>query len=279
MDYEKKYNEALKIIEGLYNVVRYQSSSDALLISKTIEKAFPELCESENENIRKELYKYFRNLQLSSDREFSPSISIDEILSWLEKQGEQILANSAKTCKDEQNPAWSEDDEKFLNYAISLTDDAQIKNFLKSLKERVHPQPNQEWSEEDKKVLEAIIDVLINNTQSGSDGCVVYKAYIDWLKSLKDIVQPQSKQEWSEEDSEWYMVVKESILERWKNTDNKDLIELRDEAVNWLKSLKLNHWKPSGESMRNLAFAIENLTPNSMVRMQLESLYNDLKKL
>ena len=28
-------------------------------------------------------------------------------ITWLEKQGEQILANSAKTCKDEQKPHWN----------------------------------------------------------------------------------------------------------------------------------------------------------------------------
>ena len=34
-------------------------------------------------------------------------IPIENIQNWLEKQGEQILANSAKTCKDEQNPHWN----------------------------------------------------------------------------------------------------------------------------------------------------------------------------
>ena len=53
MNYEQKYKEALKVMESLYNVVKYQSNSDALLTRQTIEKAFPEFKESEDERIRK----------------------------------------------------------------------------------------------------------------------------------------------------------------------------------------------------------------------------------
>ena len=41
-----------------------------------------------------------------------------ESIAWLEKQGEQILANSAKTCKDEQKTAWSEEDERIRDERI-----------------------------------------------------------------------------------------------------------------------------------------------------------------
>ena len=99
MNYEKAYKEALKRASKL----RVQNQFDT--VSQMMEHIFPELGESEDERIRKEIYKYFRDLQLSSDREFSPSISIDEILDWLEKQGEQ-------------KPAWSEEDEKTLNNII-----------------------------------------------------------------------------------------------------------------------------------------------------------------
>jgi len=44
--------------------------------------------ESEDERIREQLYRYFCQLQFMSDKEFSP-LSVDEILSWLEKQKEQ----------------------------------------------------------------------------------------------------------------------------------------------------------------------------------------------
>ena len=37
----------------------------------------------EDSDIVEELYEYFRYLQLTSDKEFSPSLSIDKILNWL----------------------------------------------------------------------------------------------------------------------------------------------------------------------------------------------------
>lgn len=40
-------------------------------------------------------------------------------------------------------------------------------------------------SEEDEKMCESVIDVLVNNTMSGSEGDKVYSEEIDWLKSLK----------------------------------------------------------------------------------------------
>lgn len=54
---------------------------------------------------------------------------------------------------------WSENDEKFLNYAISLTDDAQIKNFLKSLK----PQTKQELSEKEARYEIHLYQYIGNN--------------------------------------------------------------------------------------------------------------------
>lgn len=58
------------------------------------------------------------------------------------EKGEQIPANSAKTCKDEQNPAWSEEDEKMLDSIIDCIDGTGLLDFdqidwLKSLKDRI----------------------------------------------------------------------------------------------------------------------------------------------
>lgn len=75
---------------------------------------------------------------------------IDKNIAWLEKQGLQNLAKSAKTCKDEQ-PAWSEDDEIGLadalwccKQAASIAKDENdmgnawyAENWLKSLKNRI----------------------------------------------------------------------------------------------------------------------------------------------
>jgi hypothetical protein len=85
MNYEQKYKEALKVIRSLYNMVRYLSSSNALFASQTIEKAFPELKESEDERIRKEIIQF---LQLPHPQ-FVGKRDHKEWIAWLEKQGEQ----------------------------------------------------------------------------------------------------------------------------------------------------------------------------------------------
>lgn len=85
-NYEQKYKEALKIMESLHSVVKYQSSSDALLTSQTIEKAFPELRESEDEKIRKAQLNYWRSV---GGKEWY-GVPVQEVIAWLEKQGEQM---------------------------------------------------------------------------------------------------------------------------------------------------------------------------------------------
>ena len=86
-----------------------------------------------------------------------------------------------------QKPAWSEEDENYENTLISLIN--EIKNqplirleWLKSIKERVQPQPKQEWSEEDKMLLEKIIS---DYTVASKSFCG-HQGKLDWLKSLKE---------------------------------------------------------------------------------------------
>lgn len=94
MNYEKKYKEALKVMESLYNVVKYQLSTDALLTSQTIEKAFPELRESKDDKIRKELISFVRNdgwkfIKLTKEEK-------ESWIAWLEKQGERTHDNKVE---------------------------------------------------------------------------------------------------------------------------------------------------------------------------------------
>ena len=97
MDYEKEYKEALERAKA----------------GKPLDEVFPELKESEDERIRKELWEYFHNLQLSSDSDFSPSFTIDDVLSYLDNQKEQKPAE------------WSEEDEEMLNSCISSIEESK----------------------------------------------------------------------------------------------------------------------------------------------------------
>ena len=67
---------------------------------------------------------------------------------------------------------------------------------------------------------------------------------INWLKFLKDRVQPQPKQEWSEEDE----LKISDILALLRGGENCHYNT--SELFNWLKSLRpQNRWKPSDEQM------------------------------
>ena len=133
MNDEKKYNEALERARDYYKANLKLDKADENLV---LEEIFPELAESEDEKIRKAIrgWIYTRPSQF-----FDGGFSKEEMLAWLEKQGEQILANSVKTCKDEQKPAWSEEDEEEFQIAIdTLVKAGQYSSadWLKSLKDR-----------------------------------------------------------------------------------------------------------------------------------------------
>ena len=153
----------------------------------------------------------------------------------------------------------SEEDESHIRYlieclehckkgvALTMTTSTSQEyiNWLKSLKDRVQPQPKQEWSEEDESTIKEIIEdleyaerkgyVLKNNT---------FLKEVHWLKSLKDKVQP--KQEWNEEDEGFLNL----LLAIFKNSHPNGIFTTGDIAVfngacitsnkiiNWIKSLK-----------------------------------------
>jgi len=118
MDYEKKYKEALE----LARVAAFNGHQSLM------EGIFPELAESEDEKVRKEIISY-----LKLRKETSPSIpaAIGSWIAWLEKQGEQ-------------KPAWSEEDQNALedvreavvHYWGGETQDILL-YWLKSIKQKI----------------------------------------------------------------------------------------------------------------------------------------------
>ena len=80
--YEKKYKDALKRAKKLY---------EQGTIIETLSYVFPELKESEDEKIRKEIIRYLkRRLEISS----SIPAAIGSWIAWLEKQGDQKTIDS-----------------------------------------------------------------------------------------------------------------------------------------------------------------------------------------
>ena len=78
MDYEKKHKEAQGWIEKIYPTLQHEQQMEA-------EAFFPELAESEDERVRKELIVWLKN----SEGQTLPIDRYNAALAWLEKQGEQ----------------------------------------------------------------------------------------------------------------------------------------------------------------------------------------------
>ena len=152
-------------------------------------------------------------------------------------------------------------------------------DWLKSLR----PQPKQEWSKDDEKIKSLIISTL---TSMGTLNLERYHhmnldEVKNWLKSLKDRVQPQPKQEWSEEDEEFISILIERINQLYVVSEKlckyEDRDRLNPKHKDWLiekiKSLKPNHWKPSEKEMIDLYYAAKQL---SVTRPSLKTLYEHL---
>ena len=338
MDYEKKYKEALE---------RAKSFKTPELCD-VAEYIFPELRESEDERIRKEIIEHCRNTRCVTEERVE---RIAKWIAWLEKQGsepnwchhkvdlsncseeyrkayydgwnncnmqhsqcksdsndvikclingmkfyyegneeatwgtdkwsmpvkhiievlEQILANSAKTWKDEQKPADSycqENCKGFQETGKCFADG--------DCKAKREAEQKSAWNEEDDYNLQCCIAKVQNDIDNGRIGR--NRELLTWLKSLKERVLPQPKQEWSEEDEKYI-----NDLIAYFAAD-MSLKHTEEDIVNWLKSLRpQSQWRPSDEQIKVLEFFIPYVTKCSIVleksKGTLLSLLSDLKKL
>lgn len=95
----QRYDEAIEQLRAMMpNWERLSYTGKTFLQDLTY--ILPELQESEDEMIRRVLIQETKG---SEERLFE-AVTNEEFIAWLEKKGEQILTNSAKTCKDEQKP-------------------------------------------------------------------------------------------------------------------------------------------------------------------------------
>lgn len=115
------------------------------------------------------------NLNKALEKETPESLN-----KFIDEHGSQILANPAKTCKDEQKPAeWHREDEQNLNACLGYIPDEFLRRWLTDAIHAIYD--NHTWSEEDETVLNNLIYVLAND-RIGNDR----DEYISYLKSLKD---------------------------------------------------------------------------------------------
>ena len=212
-----------------------------------------------------------------------------------EKFVEQV-DNWLKSLKDRVLPQpkteWSEEDEEIIEALILLCDEAQdnipqlsaLKNWLMSFKDRCLPQSKQEWSEEDDSHLLRIIWFLRQNYKRGTQYEGEICGHINWLESLKNRVQPQSRQEWSEDNIKKFKTELQSLMFEWSNKKDNMGVCI-DRHIDKLLSILWNHtqntWKPSDKQLDALHDAAVYVDKSMFPYPKgiLMKLYEQLKKL
>ena len=94
MDYEKKYKDALERARSYYN-------NEEVRVGMTpieLEEIFPELKDNEDERIKKELIFYLGDMP--EDTELRNGVTNRDVLTWLERQGEQKVPINDFNAKD-----------------------------------------------------------------------------------------------------------------------------------------------------------------------------------
>lgn len=232
---------------------------------------------------------------------------LEELLAFTkEKQGEQNSADSycQENCKGfqetgkcyadgeckakrdaEQKSAWSNDDEETLTRIVFSFEEEMFpskqecrKNidFLHSLKNRV--QQKQEWKQENTDDLTDFENAMmhIGGSFFGEYAGLDPNDTNAIKEQAKLLLELAPKQEWSEDDEDAIGMAIEALEDLYDVDDPAASFVGHnlsfDEAVQRLKCLKPQpHWKPTDEQLMALRDAIDN--------NEMESLYNDLKKL
>lgn len=222
MDDEKKYKEALeKLQEALAPKDGREISG---LTRACIEEIFPELKESDDERIRKALITYFQRFPYPYGGIESAGTNAKEAIAWLEKQGKQktdipkwkYKKDNAPLSKDclilnrygcvvkavsgaMVSDAWVLDYDELVKLPKEEVEKQgeklQGKTALEAIQEEKIDNANKieqssAWSEEDEKNLKRVIWYVENPALN-----VVKDTMLsEWLKSIKERVQPQPKQ-------------------------------------------------------------------------------------
>ena len=243
--YEKKYKEAQKWIESIYSELSHEQQMEA-------EAFFPELKESEDERISKEIIKYLERTVPHHHRD--EVLKSKEWTAWLEKQ-------DPKKHEEELEKAYKTADE--VQYKRGYEDG------VKDTEKQCEQKPAA-WSEEDEKILK---DILVDVKFEGYNNDMLANSYkkINWLKSLKEKFKIQTRQGISKEDEYSFMLISGLIRQ------DQDLsLEDKNKLRLWLKSIIYqSRWKPSDEQMK----ALWNVYQGGQEQAELATLYNDLKKL
>ena len=171
MDYEKKYKDALERARKIKHDVQ---NIGCKMDSDMLDLIFPELAESEDERIRKELIT-----AIDEGRVFDIDKEVaDRWIAWLEKQKDK----NCLAC-----------DQHLKGYLAGrkVTEEEKQKEQKPAEKSEIptnSEKPNNQWSEEDENMIWNIISIV------GHSKSLQAEEIMDWLKSLRPHWKPSEEQ-------------------------------------------------------------------------------------
>ena len=217
--YEERYNDLLARLKAM-------ADAQPEVTKAAIESQFPELKESEDERTRKALIKLVKKAGEGYENVID-GVSIENAISWLEKQGEQPKKNDVCNNCDQQGSCvspcpmklvekqgeqklaeWTAEDEEELKIALNTLEEAGQYSSAKWLKNVcLVPQTMQKptaWSEEDEELLRDVSDTYFYNDEDYPEETYkrMLKKVLDWMNKRAKFLRPQSHWKPSEEHYE-----------------------------------------------------------------------------
>ena len=246
----KRYDEAIKRA----NELNYVSDKDSLQ-RKTVEHIFPELKESEDDRIRKAIKYGLDHVFTNNTTVFG--VTKEQCLTWLEKQGNPTViipkfrvGDEIKTSNEESLTITKIDEKGYWS------EDLFICNFDDADKWKLVEQ-KPAWSEEDEEMHRKCICAMRTSACGFPEEEKFVEQVNNWLKSLKDRVEPQLKQDWSEENEE----IIEKCIGAIRHSCYSHSTKIK--VVKFLESLRpQKQWKPSEEQIQTLEYYMHALTCN-----------------
>lgn len=235
MDYKKRNEEILEKLRTL----RDSWASTNNRAAKEIEEAIPELIESEDERIRKEIIDFATKANNGVTSILANNYNFNKWIAWIEKRAEQktVVIIPKFRVGDVIRPKGSTAEYTIESISgecyhgkgwglhISYDDDYEL----------VEQKPA-EWSEEDESKIKGIINTLEGLYDNAASDTTkdLYRAKIDFLKSLKERVQFQPQWKPSVEQMIALKCAITTADEKWVCMNTKDLESLYED----LKKLK-----------------------------------------
>jgi len=197
----KAYDKAVAIVVDYYQKTKYNSFSNDFNNMEVLEKAFPELKESEDERMKNFISNELVCLRAADEKGIVRYNELTEAIAWLENKGEQKpVSNTLKEAFDKSKTDYSlEEREKASEYSESIIPtsvfygESEEEYMLHKIIEAafIAGQNNKQqsaWSKDDEeRYLNCLRRLSTGNIEQPETVNTV------WLKSIKDRVQPKQK--------------------------------------------------------------------------------------